>query len=367
MAFSQAEAQRYARHFALPEVGEQGQEKLRSASVLVVGTGGLGSPVALYLAAAGVGRLTLVDGDAVDISNLQRQILYSTAEVSRPKAAQAAERVRALNPEIRVDAVAERVEAGNARSLVREHDLVVDGTDNFETRYLVNDACVLEHKPLVFGAVYRFDAQLSVFGWRGGPCYRCVYPEAPAPEAMPGCAEAGVLGVLPGTVGTLMATEALKLLLGVGEPLSGQLLVYEALGAGFQKVRVARRADCAVCGDHPSIRAIRDRSVPEQAGKVIEATELRQIMTQPPGSYLLLDVRSSEEFRASRLPGSVNLPLERLEAESSRLPRGLPWVIVCQSGQRSARAVTLLKSVGITEVRHVGGGLNAVRKTGRGA
>ncbi|WP_456411239.1 HesA/MoeB/ThiF family protein [Oceanithermus sp.] len=256
--WSREELDRYARHMILTEVGPEGQARLKAASVLVVGAGGLGSPLLLYLAAAGVGRIGIVEDDVVDLSNLQRQVLYTTADVGRPKAEAAAERLRALNPHVAVEPHPVRLSSENAIELFLRYDLVVDASDNFPTRYLVSDAAVLADRPLVYGAIHRFDGQVAVFHHDGGPCYRCLFPQPPKPGSVPSCAEAGVFGVLPGVVGSLMATEVLKLLLGIGEPLSGRFLLYDGLAAEFRALNVRRNPDCPVCGDHPTIRKLED-------------------------------------------------------------------------------------------------------------
>jgi len=256
--WSREELDRYARHMILPEVGPEGQARLKESAVLVVGTGGLGSPLLLYLAAAGVGRIGIVEDDTVDLSNLQRQVLYATADVGRPKAEVAAERLGLLNPHVRVEAHPVRLTSENALELFARYDLIVDASDNFPTRYLASDAAVLADRPLVYGAIHRFEGQVSVFHHQGGPCYRCLFPKPPKPGSVPGCAQAGVFGVLPGVIGSLMATEALKLLLGIGRPLSGRLLLYDGLEAEFREVRVARDPNCPVCGDRPSIRVLTD-------------------------------------------------------------------------------------------------------------
>ncbi|HGY09865.1 MAG TPA: molybdopterin-synthase adenylyltransferase MoeB [Oceanithermus profundus] len=256
--WSREELDRYARHMILPEVGPEGQARLKAASVLVVGAGGLGSPLLMYLAAAGVGRIGIVEDDVVDLSNLQRQVLYGTADVGRPKAEAAAERLAALNPHVRVEAHPHRLTSENALELFGSYDVIVDASDNFPTRYLVNDAAVLTDKPLVYGAIHRFDGQVSVFHHQGGPCYRCLFPKPPKPGSVPSCAQAGVFGVLPGVVGSLMATEVLKLLLGIGRPLSGRLLLYDGLEAEFRELKVARDPACPVCGEHPTVHELVD-------------------------------------------------------------------------------------------------------------
>ncbi|MBI3946333.1 MAG: molybdopterin-synthase adenylyltransferase MoeB, partial [Armatimonadetes bacterium] len=323
-ALSDAERRRYARHLLLPEVGPEGQAKLKAARVLCVGAGGLGSPVGLYLAAAGVGHLTLVDDDAVDESNLQRQVLYDTEDVGRAKPEAAQARLQRLNPHIRVEAAAERLTAANALPLVRAHDVVIDGSDNFATRYLANDACVLDGKAYVYGSIFRFDGQVSVFHARaGGPCYRCLFPAPPPPGTAPSCAEGGVLGVLPGVIGALQATECLKLILGQGTPLIGRVLLFDALEMEFREVRLRRSTNCPACGDHPSITRLVDSEVscagtnpaPPDAEAIVEITprelKARLAAGEP---LLLLDVREPGEWAICRIEGARLIPPGELPA-----------------------------------------------------
>lgn len=351
--------QRYARHLILPQVGVSGQKKLQKARVLVIGAGGLGSPIALYLAAAGVGCIGLMDDDQVSLANLQRQILYTTEDVSKNKVATAQKRLFELNPTIEIKAIHERLTKENAAECVSAYDIIVDGSDNFSTRYIANEACIVAKKPLVFGAIYRFDGQISVFGINDGPCYRCVYPEAPAAEAVPGCSEAGVLGVLPGVIGTLMATEVLKIILSIGDVLSGKMVIYDALSAHFQKVEIKRRADCKTCGDHPVqynlISETKEISTPG-----LQPKELLALLDQAYPPYLL-DVRNEDEFTAFHLPRSVNIPLAQLTKSIDKLPINAPIIIVCQSGVRSARALEILNNAGVTDARHLSDGLQALK------
>ena len=344
MALSPEERTRYARHLALPEIATEGQERLKAARVLVIGAGGLGSPSALYLAAAGVGTLGLVDCDRVDLSNLQRQVLFDNAALQRPKAVAARERLLSLNPGIRVVAHELELRAANVREVLDAYDIVLDGTDRLPTRYLVNDACVLLGKPLVTAAIHRFEGQAMTYVPGRGPCYRCLFPETPA-AVVPSCAEAGVLGVLPGVMGAIQATEAIKLIVGRGEPLVGRLLTYDALELRFQEFRFARRADCAVCGERPTITELRDS--PEacmtdalQSLRRIAPSELQMMLADTEGRdpLMLVDVREPREFAAGHLPGAINMPMSELDRRLAELPAGSTAVFMCRSGGRSLRA-----------------------------
>ena len=385
---SASELARYARHLSLPEVGEAGQRRLKGASALVVGAGGLGSPAALYLAAAGVGRLVLVDGDRVELSNLQRQILHGTGDLGQPKVDSARARLADLNPEIRVEVRAERLTAANARAWAREVDLVLDGSDSFATRYVANDACGLEDRPLVYGSIFRFEGQVAVFHAGRGPCYRCLFPEPPPAGEVPTCAEGGVLGVLPGIVGTLQATEALKLLLGIGETLLGRLLLVDALELRFREFRVVRDPDCALCGEAPTIREPVDMddpacAVPAAMAPAAAATapagaaplaaapvaaesapvqhltprELaaRLAAGEPP---LLLDVRNDFEWRLCRLEGALLLPLDALPGRLAELDPARETIIYCHTGVRSAYAAEFLRRQGFRRVGNLLGGIH---------
>ena len=365
------ELARYSRQLLLPLVGEAGQLRLKAARVLVVGAGGLGSPVALYLAAAGVGTLGLVDDDRVDASNLHRQLLYGTADLGRPKLDAAAARLRDLNPHVAVELHPARLTAANARSLVAGHDLVVDGTDNFATRYAVNDACVALRVPNVYGSVHRFEGRVSVFAAPGGPCYRCLYPAPPPDGLVPSCAEAGVLGVLPGLVGTLQAAEALKLLLGAGEPLVGRLLVVDALTMRLLPVTVARDPACPACGD--AAHAAGFPALAEGAACALDAgdSEVTQLSADElaaasagPCPPLVIDVREPHEWAAGHLAGARHLPLGALDAGAATLDLAGPLVTVCASGVRSARAARRLRTLGARDVRSLAGGLAAWRAAG---
>jgi adenylyltransferase/sulfurtransferase len=369
------EVRRYSRHLILPEVGVEGQRRLKQARVLCVGAGGLGSPAAMYLAAAGVGTLGLVDFDVVDLSNLQRQLLHGTGDVGRPKLESAIDRLHAINPHVNVEPHHTALTSANALDLLRDYDVVLDGTDNFPTRYLVNDACVLLRKPNAFGSIFRFEGQASVFGVEGGPCYRCLYPEPPPPGLVPSCAEAGVLGVLPGIIGTIQATETLKLLLGIGQPLIGRFLVFEALRMRFRELTLRRDPECPVCGDHPTVTALIDYeqfcgvspaavvSSTATAGAPAPAPDitpraLRDWMAA--GTPLVVvDVREPQEWDICHLPGAVLIPLGELPQRLGELDPAVPVVCQCRSGIRSARAAQFLRLQGFQDVRNLTGGILA--------
>ena len=367
--FSSDELRRYSRHLLLPEVGVAGQRRLRDAKVLIVGAGGLGAPTSLYLAAAGIGEIGLVDFDAVDVSNLQRQVLYTTADVGRPKLEAAKARLEALNPGTRVVLHSERLSSANALEILRPYDVVIDGTDNFPTRYLVNDACVLLGKPNVYGSIYRFEGQVSVFDAERGPCYRCLYPEPPPPDLVPSCAEAGVLGVLPGLVGVLQATEAIKVLLGLGEPLIGRLLLYDALSLRFRELRLRKNPQCVLCSPHATQKGLIDYlafcGVPgspaaESTAGVPEVTpESLHAELAAPDAPMLVDVREPEEWAISRIEGAVLIPKGQLADRVDELTRARSLVLYCRSGRRSADAAKLLIDLGFRHVRNLKGGINA--------
>ncbi len=360
---------RYRRHLSLPQVGVEGQRALLDARVLLIGAGGLGCPAAQYLAAAGVGTLGLVDFDVVDASNLQRQVLYGTADVGRPKLEVARERLRAMNPDVRVEMHAAQLTSKNALELFEGYDVIVDGTDNFPTRYLSNDACVLLGKPNVHGSVFRFEGQASVFDARRGPCYRCLYPEPPPPGAAPSCAEGGVLGVLPGLVALVQATEVVKLATGIGEPLIGRLLQIDALRMEFHEYRLRKDPTCAVCGEHPSVTALVDYEgfcgapAPDrQADPLPEIAPAQLAARLAEGrELLLLDVREPEEVAKARIPGARPIPLGELEARIAELAawRQRPVVVHCHKGGRSARAVRWLREQGFERVENLAGGIEA--------
>jgi sulfur-carrier protein adenylyltransferase/sulfurtransferase len=358
MSLDPEERARYQRHLTLREVGAAGQEKLKAARVLIVGAGGLGSPAALYLAAAGCGTLGLLDFDRVDISNLQRQVLFDTAAVARPKADAGAARLAALNPAIRVVPHVLELKAANVREVLAGYDLVLDGTDRLATRYLVNDACVLMAKPLVSAAIHRFEGQLLTYVPERGPCYRCLFPDA-AEAPVPNCAEAGVLGVLPGVMGTLQATEAIKLITGIGAPLIGRLLTYDALGMRFEEFRIARRRDCAVCGAAPTITAPQDLTARPAAGvRRLSPTDLDALL-QRAAAPPLIDVREVWEFDTGHLSGAINIPLGELPARLSEIGRDSAPVFICRSGGRSLAACNLALAAGVTEPANLEGGLRA--------
>ncbi|WKZ49160.1 MAG: molybdopterin-synthase adenylyltransferase MoeB [Anaerolineales bacterium] len=360
---------RYSRHLLIPEVGLDGQRKLKGSSALIIGTGGLGSPVALYLAAAGIGRLGLVDYDVVDSSNLQRQVIHGTSTVGKLKVESARDKLIDLNPDIQVDVYNEPYTSENALRIAGEFDIILDGTDNFPTRYLTNDVAVFLGKPNVYASIYRFDGQVSVFYAKEGPCYRCLFPEPPPPGLVPSCAEGGVLGVLPGTIGTLQATEALKVLLGIGEPLIGKLLLYNALDMSFDFVKLKKNPNCRVCGPNADIKELIDYEefcgVPSHdheegsagAGKDITVQELSERMKG--NHFKLLDVREPHELEISALPNAVNIPLGQLAARLSELDSAEEMVIFCKSGGRSARGLELLASAGFKKVKNLKGGINA--------
>jgi molybdopterin/thiamine biosynthesis adenylyltransferase/rhodanese-related sulfurtransferase len=362
---TQEEVLRYGRHLVMPEITVEGQERLKAARILCVGAGGLGSPISLYLAAAGVGTLGLVDDDVIDLSNIQRQVLYATEDVGRPKAEAALERISGINPHVEVELHETRLVADNAMEILAGYDVIVDGSDNFPTRYLVNDASVLLGKPVVFGSVLRFDGQVSVFDARQGPCYRCLFPEPPPPGSVPSCAEGGVLGVLPGIVGSLQALEALKLILGRGEPLVGRLLLFEGLGLDFREVAVGRDPDCAVCGQAPSITKPGDLAVacgaaPEAKIDVpaIAPEDLAASLGGPDGPRLL-DVRRPEEIGIAELPGALTIPLAELPGRLDELARDMTWVISCHKGARAKRAWQLMHDAGFVDIRILEGGIDA--------
>jgi adenylyltransferase/sulfurtransferase len=359
-----AELVRYARHLTLPQVGIEGQQRLARARVLLIGAGGLGSPAALYLAAAGVGTLGIVDDDRVDLTNLQRQVLHGTAMLGLPKTLSAEARLHDLNPTVQVEPHEERLTGANALGLVRQYDLVLDGSDNFPTRYLVNDAAVLTGRPSVYGSIFRFDGQVAVFGVGSGPCYRCLYPEPPAPELVPSCAEAGVLGVLPGIIGTLQALEAIKLILGVGEPLVGRLLLLDGLRLRFRDLIVRRNPACPVCGDQPTITGpidyeafcgIRKAQAP---GVEVSADQLDHELASGTVPQLV-DVREGWEWEIARIDGSLLIPLGELGDRVRELDPARPVVTVCHHGIRSLTARELLVAAGFRSVRSLAGGLDA--------
>jgi len=364
-----AQFERYRRHLSLPELGVEGQRKLLDARVLLIGAGGLGCPLAQYLAAAGVGTLGLIDHDRVDVSNLQRQVLYATADVGRPKVEVAAERIHAQNPDVRVVTHALRLTSENALALLADWDVIVDGSDNFPTRYLVNDACVLLGKPNVHGSIFRFDGQASVFDARSGPCYRCLFPEPPPPGAVPSCAEGGVLGVLPGLVALIQATETLKLLTGIGESLSGRLLQIDALGMEFREFRIQKDPKCPACGEQPTLTELIDYEgfcgMPKQTESSVTLRETTVAELQAARArgeeLLLIDVREPSEHARARIEGAKLMPLGQLETRLGELDgwRAKRVVIHCHHGGRSARACSLLRQHGFERVENLAGGIDA--------
>jgi len=370
-ALSSEEIKRYSRHLILPEIGMEGQRKLKASSVLCIGAGGLGSPAAMYLAAAGIGRIGIVDFDVVDFSNLQRQLLHGTPDVGRSKLASAKDKINALNPHVQVDTYEVALSSENALDLFAPYDVILDGTDNFPTRYLVNDACVLSGKPNAYGSIFRFEGQASVFATKGGPCYRCLYPEPPPPGLVPSCAEGGVLGVLPGIIGVIQATETIKVMLGIGEPLIGRFLIYDALNMKFRELRLRRDPECPVCGDNPTVTKLIDyeqfcgirpepAAAPTTGGGVsdweITVQELKQKLDAGETPFIL-DVREPNEYQINRIPGSVLIPLGELPRRYQELPKDREIVSQCKMGGRSAKAMDFLKSVGFTSVKNLKGGI----------
>jgi molybdopterin/thiamine biosynthesis adenylyltransferase/rhodanese-related sulfurtransferase len=364
------EVKRYSRHLIIPEIGMTGQKRLKNARVLCVGAGGLGSPALLYLAAAGVGTLGIIDFDVVDESNLQRQIIHGQSDVGRPKAESARDSIQEINPYVTVVLHEERLDSDNAMEIFAQYDLIVDGTDNFATRYLVNDACVLLGKPYVWGSIYRFDGQASVFWAEYGPCYRCLYPEPPPPGMVPSCAEGGVLGVLCGSIGSIQVNEAIKLITGIGDPLAGRLMIYDALEMSYRTVRVRKDPECAVCGKNATITELIDYeefcgTVSEDAqraasGSTITATELKA-MLDGDEKIFLVDVREPNEYEIVSIPGSVLIPKDQFlnGAALELLPQDRRIVLHCKSGARSAECLAVVKNAGFSDAVHVGGGVLA--------
>jgi sulfur-carrier protein adenylyltransferase/sulfurtransferase len=365
---SREEIQRYSRHLIMPEVGMEGQLKLKRARVLTIGTGGLGAPLGLYLAAAGVGHLGLVDFDVVDNSNLQRQVTFTTADVGKPKSEAAKARLTALNPSIEIVSYETRLTSENALDLFRDYDIIVDGTDNFPTRFLVNDACILLGKPNVYGSIFRFEGQATVFGYPGGPCYRCLYPEPPPPGLVPSCAEGGVLGVLPGIVGSIQAMETIKLILGTGEPLVGRLLLFDALAMRFRELKLKRNPDCPMCGDHRTITrlidyeefcGIRGEEAPAMTDGIPEITATELKARQDRGDKLfILDVREPHEYQICNLNGKL-IPLGELPRRVNELDSSVEMVVHCRSGKRSADAIHFLQTAGFKKMWNLKGGVLA--------
>ena len=364
------EVKRYSRHLIIPEIGMTGQKRLKNAKVLCVGAGGLGSPALLYLAAAGVGTLGIIDFDVVEESNLQRQIIHGQSDIGRPKAQSAADSIREVNPYVNVVLHEVYLDSDNALEIFAQYDLIVDGTDNFATRYLVNDACVLLGKPYVWGSIYRFDGQASVFWAEHGPCYRCLYPEPPPPGMVPSCAEGGVLGVLCASIGSIQVNEAIKVITGVGEPLAGRLMIYDALEMSYRSVKVRKDPECAICGKNPTITELIDYeafcgTVSQEAqdaatGSTITATQLKA-MLDADDDIFLVDVREPNEYEIVSIPGAVLIPKDQFltGAALERLPHDRKIVLHCKSGARSAEALAVVKNAGFTDAVHVGGGVLA--------
>jgi adenylyltransferase/sulfurtransferase len=365
------EIKRYSRHLIMPEVGMDGQRRLKAGSVLCIGAGGLGSPAAMYLAAAGIGRIGIVDFDVVDFSNLQRQLLHGTKDVGRSKNESAKNRLADLNPHVQVDTYETLLSSENALDLFREYDVILDGTDNFPTRYLVNDACVLTGKPNAYGSIFRFEGQASVFGTKEGPCYRCLYPEPPPPGLVPSCAEGGVLGVLPGIIGVIQATESIKLITGIGEPLIGRFMIYDALKMRFRELKLRKDPECPVCGPNPTVTklidyeqfcGIRPEPTPAQTmGAAVNDWEITPVDLKKKLDAgerpFILDVREPNEYQINRIEGSTLIPLGELPRRYQELPRDVEIIAQCKMGGRSAKAQDFLKTVGFTNVKNLRGGI----------
>ncbi len=346
-----SERQRYARHLTLPQFGEEGQERLKKSSALIVGAGGLGSPVLMYLAAAGVGRIGIVDFDRVDFTNLHRQVLYGMSDLDRPKIEAAADRLRDINSLTEIEPYETALSSENAMKILADYDVVIDGTDNFPTRYLVNDACVFLGKPNVYGSIFRFEGQASVFDATKGPCYRCLYPEPPPPNLVPSCAEGGVLGVLPGVIGTIQATEAIKLLAKIGEPLIGRLLLFDALEMSVRQLKLKKNVDCVVCGTHPTVTELIDYEGfcnPPMSDELTPA--------EVPAGALLIDVREPHEWAGGHIEGARHIPMRTIPQQLDSIPRDRDVVIYCQHGQRSAQVLDFMRAQGFTRARHLKGG-----------
>jgi sulfur-carrier protein adenylyltransferase/sulfurtransferase len=365
---SNEEVARYSRHLMLPEVGMEGQLKLKQSKVALIGAGGLGAPLGLYLAAAGVGRIGIVDFDVVDASNLQRQVIHGTKDIGRKKLDSAADRMLDINPNLKIDKFDTGLTSENALEILKDYDVVVDGTDNFPTRYLVNDACVLLRKPNVYGSIFRFEGQATVFSYEDGPCYRCLYPEPPPPGLVPSCAEGGVLGILPGAIGVIQATETVKLILGIGETLKNRLLLYDALSMRFRELKLRRDRNCPVCGDRPTVTKLIDyqefcgirppASQPAATEGAIDATELKAKLDRG-DRFTLIDVREPYEYQIARIPGARLIPLGELPKRLKELDLDAEIVAHCRSGARSQKAVDLLKQSGFHKARNMTGGILA--------
>jgi adenylyltransferase/sulfurtransferase len=372
-ALSREEVRRYSRHLIMPEIGMEGQRRLKAASVLVVGTGGLGSPAGMYLAAAGVGHLGLVDYDAVDESNLQRQIMHGTKDIGRPKLGSAKARLTDLNPHLQIDTYDEPLTSHNALDILAPYDVIVDATDNFPTRYLINDACVLLGKPDIYGSIFRFEGQASVFDARQGPCYRCLFPAPPPPGLVPSCADSGVLGVLPGVIGVIQATETIKVLLGIGETLVGRLLLYDALAMSFEFIKLRKNPQCPVCGEHPTQTGLidyeqfcgvpaHDHSSFRRGGKgAVPSITVHEVKSKLEAGedFILLDVREPHEWAISDIAGAKHIPSRQILDHLAELDPNREIVVYCRTGIRSAEVVRLLQSQGFQRLRNMTGGINA--------
>ena len=371
VSLSKEEILRYSRHLIMPEVGMEGQLKLKQASVLLIGAGGLGAPLGLYLAAAGIGRIGMVDFDVVDFTNLQRQVIHGTKDVGRPKLDSAFDSMRDINPFVRLERHEVPITSENAFEILKNYDIIVDGTDNFPTRYLINDACVLLKKPNVYGSIFRFEGQATIFATEGGPCYRCLYPEPPPPGLVPSCAEGGVLGILPGLIGLVQATETVKLILGIGTPLIGRLMLYDALGMKFRELKLRRNPECPICGDHRTITELIDYhqfcGIPQQTPQeapvtgqtdptVIEPTEVKAKLDRS-DDFVLIDVREPHEYQIAKIPGAKLIPLGELPKHLGELNPNDEFVMHCKMGGRSAKACDLLRQNGFTKVRNMTGGI----------
>jgi adenylyltransferase/sulfurtransferase len=370
VTLSKDEILRYSRHLIMPEVGMDGQLKLKKASVLLVGAGGLGAPLGMYLAAAGIGRIGLVDFDVVDFTNLQRQIIHGTSDVGKRKIESAFETMADINPYVELIGHETALSSENALEIFKDYDIIVDGTDNFPTRYLVNDACVLLNKPNVYGSIFRFEGQATVFAYEGGPCYRCLYPEPPPPGLVPSCAEGGVLGILPGVIGLIQATETVKLILGIGQTLVGRLMLYDALGMKFRELKLRKNPECPACGDHRTITKLIDYvefcGVPHQEAPAeavaamgdIEPTEVKTKLDRG-DKFQFIDVREPHEYQICRIPGATLIPLGELPKRVGELDPDVELVAHCKSGARSAKAVDFLKQAGFKNARNMKGGILA--------
>ena len=371
MNLSQEQIKRYTRHILLPEIGVEGQKKLLAAKVLVVGAGGLGCPISLYLAAAGVGTIGLVDFDTVDASNLQRQILFTTEDVGKPKVEVAAKRLRALNPDVTVNTYAVALKSDNIMDILKNYDMIIDGTDNFPTRYLTNDAAALQGKPNIYGSIFRFDGQLTVFKTPEGPCYRCLYPEPPPPGEVPSCAEGGVMGAMVGTIGAMQATEAIKLITGVGTSAIGKLVIYNSLDMQFRNLKLRKDPNCPLCGEHPTVKELIDYEM--FCGMKVEETQTKEtavkkdeiaalglkVKMDEKQDFVLVDVREQNEYDMARIPGSILVPLSQLPNRFHELDKykGKEIVVHCKMGGRSAKAIAFLKQQGFDNLVNVAGGI----------